>query len=99
MQYLAELIIENYCMSEIGITTYAQPQGADEGYREGKPDVSELFEQQELVASSISGLLPPLSDMKVKIEVSRMLPCFSNIISCSDRPPYCFVPVAYCCQI
>lgn len=56
-------------MSEIGLTTYAQPQGADVGYREGKPDVSELFEQQQLVEASVSGLLPPLSDMKVKVEV------------------------------
>jgi hypothetical protein len=69
VQYLAELIIENYCMSDIGLTTYAQPQGADEGYREGKPDVSELFEQQELVAASLPGLLPPLADVKVKVEV------------------------------
>jgi hypothetical protein len=75
VQYLAELIIENYCMSELGLTTFAQAQGADTSYREGKPDVSELFEQQELVASSITGLLPPLSDMKVKIEVCCLCCC------------------------
>ena len=69
VQYLAELLIENYCMSEVGLTTYSQPQGADSGYREGKPDVSELFEQQQLVAASVSGLLPPMADMKVKLEV------------------------------
>jgi hypothetical protein len=69
VQYLAELIIQNYCMSDLGLTTYAQPQGADTSYREGKPDVSELFEQQLLVANSIEGLLPPIADMKVKVEV------------------------------
>lgn len=60
-------------MSELGLTTYAQPQGEDTSYREGKPDVSELFEQQQLVSASISGLLPHMSDQKVKIEVPPLL--------------------------
>lgn len=69
MQYLAEIMIQNYCMSDLGVTTYAQPQGEDSSYTEGKPDVSELFEQQQLVAMSQPGLLPPIADMQVKVEV------------------------------
>lgn len=73
MQYLAELMIQNYCMSDLGVTTYAQPQGEDTSYTEGKPDVSELFEQQQLVATSQPGLLPPVADMQVRVEVRRHL--------------------------
>ena len=94
MQYLAELLIENYCMSDIGLTTYAQPQGADTGYREGKPDVSELFEQQQLVASSVSGLLPPMSDMKVKVEVASSPQCSNRLFGCALSSTSCSIAVS-----
>lgn len=81
MQYLAELMIQNYCMSDLGVTTYAQPQGEDSSYSEGKPDVSELFEQQQLVAASQPGLLPPVADMQVKVEV-RLLRIHAHSCAC-----------------
>jgi hypothetical protein len=69
MQYLAELIVQNYCFSDLGVTTYAQPQAEDNSYNEGKPDVSELFEQQQLIGTSVYGLVPPMADVKLRAEV------------------------------
>jgi hypothetical protein len=69
LQHKAELLVHNYCMSDLGLVTYAEPQKHEGGYQEGTIDISELFTNQHLVETSLEGLNLPMEPMATKLEV------------------------------
>jgi hypothetical protein len=73
VQHLAELIVQNYSLSAAGLTTYAETPELEGGYQEGRPDVSELFEQQSLASTADPGLCPPSGPMLIKLEARSVL--------------------------
>lgn len=75
VQRKAEEIVQYYCVSDIGLTTYSQGVSKSYGFREGKEDVETLFATEFLQRHADPGLARPMAPMAAKIEVrtSRQL--------------------------
>ena len=69
MQQKAEVFVQNYCMSDMGLTTYAQVKKIDTGFREGKVEVADLLAAEQLQAVGQPGTLPPRQPMHQRLEV------------------------------
>lgn len=81
-------MVQNYALSSAGVTTYADVPELPSGYREGRPDVSELFERQLLQASAAPGLCPPSGPMLSHLEARhRYRPSPAALRVAAFRPP------------
>ena len=69
VQQKAEVFVQNYCMSDMGLTTYAQVKKIDTTFREGKVEVADLLAAEQLEAVGQPGTLPPRQPMHQRLEV------------------------------
>jgi hypothetical protein len=69
VQHKAELFVQNYSMSNLGVTTFAKNHVITNTWEEGKVDVADLFERQALEFASRPGAPGPVGPMLSVLEV------------------------------
>lgn len=74
VQKKADRIIQNYCMSDMGVTLFAKPQFVGNEFREGKEDVSESFMERWVATTSVGDTYVPSVWAMGKLEVRLAVP-------------------------